>query len=105
LLLNFRWNREYQTSPEDHIKDGVLTRNRAERNKGFLKNMWKLPETYAIPNQEFFQAGVTGGIYDHPAIVNFMKRKGGRPETINFVQVNKTPQTEVVNYLKGEMKI
>jgi uncharacterized protein (DUF362 family) len=100
-----KWNREYMTSPQDQVKDGILTRNRAERNKGFLKRVWKLPEGHVPPNLEFFQAGVTGGIYDHPAVINFMKRKGGRPETLNFVQLNKNPQTEVVDYLKREMKI
>ena len=98
-----KWNREYMTSPEDHIKDGVVTRGRAERNKGFLKNNWKLPEGHVTPNLEFFQAGVTGGIYDHPAIVNFMKRKGGQPEKIQMEQLTSNPDSSVTEYLKKEI--
>jgi hypothetical protein len=100
-----KWNREYMTSPEDHIKDGILTRARAERNKGFLKTNWKLPDGHVTPDLVFFQAGTTGGIYDHPAIVNFMKRKGGRPEAVNFEQLTKNPVQAVSNYLIREMKV
>lgn len=100
-----KWNREYMTSPGDHIKDGILTRARAERNKGFLKNNWKLPDGHVTPDLVFFQAGTTGGIYDHPAIVNFMQRKGGRPEVINFEQLTKNPSKAVSNYLIREMKV
>jgi uncharacterized protein (DUF362 family) len=100
-----KWNREYMTSPEDHVKDGVLTRGRAERNKGFLKANWKLPDSHVTPNLVFFQAGTTGSIYDHPAMVNFMKRKGGRPEEVNFEQLTKNPSKAVPNYLIREMKV
>ncbi len=100
-----KWNREYMTSAENHLKEGVVTRARAERNKGFLKNNWKLPENDVVPNLEYFQPGVTGDIYDHPAIVNFMKRKGGQPEKINLDLLNPHPKPWVVKYLKHEMKI
>jgi uncharacterized protein (DUF362 family) len=100
-----KWNREYMTSAEDHMKEGVLTRARAERNKGFLKNMWKLPENDVVPDLTYFQPGVNGGIYDHPAIVNFMKRKGGQPDKLNLVLLNSHPKPWVEKYLKAEMKI
>jgi uncharacterized protein (DUF362 family) len=98
-----KWAREFMTSPEEHAKDGVLTKNRAARNKGFLKNMWKLPEGTEIADLVYFQAGDTGGIYDHPAMVNLMKRKGGRPEKIQFEQLTANPNAAVVEYLKREI--
>ncbi|HSR11285.1 MAG TPA: DUF362 domain-containing protein [Thermodesulfobacteriota bacterium] len=100
-----KWNREYMTAPADHIKEGILTRARAERNKGFLKNMWKLPEGHVTPDLVFFQAGTTGSVYDHPAIVNFMQRKGGRPDKVRFEQLNKHPVKAVPNYLLKEMTV
>jgi len=42
--------------------------------------------------------------YEHPAMVNFMKRKGGRPVMINFGQLTAHPNDAVVNYLKREIK-
>ena len=48
---------------------------------------------------------MTGGIYDHPAIVNFMKRKGGQPEKIQLEQLTKNPSKAVSNYLIREMKV
>ena len=98
-----KWAREFMTSADYHATDGKLTKNRAARNKGFLKNMWKLPEE-ETPDLVYFQAGDTGGIYDHPAIVNFMKRKGGRPERIHFEQLTANPNAVVVDYLKREIK-
>jgi len=42
--------------------------------------------------------------YEHPAMVNFMKQKGGRPVMINFGQLTAHPNDAVVNYLKREIK-
>jgi len=98
-----KWAREIMTSPEDHARDGGLTKNRAARNRGFLKTMWKLPDNHVTPDLVYFQAGDTGGTYDHPAMVNFMRRKGGRPEKINFVQLTANPNAAVVEYLKKEI--
>jgi len=39
---------------------------------------------------------VNSGIYDHPAIVNFMKRKGGRPEKIRLEQLTSNPDSSVM---------
>lgn len=99
-----KWSREFMTSAEDHAKDGAVTKGRAGRNKNFLKNNWKLPEGTEIADLVYFQAGDNGTIYDHPAMVSFMKRKGGRPEKIVFEQLTSNPNTAVVNYLKKEIK-
>jgi len=98
-----KWAREVMTAPEDHARDGALTKNRATRNRGFLRTMWKLPDNHVTPDLVYFQAGDTGGTYDHPAMVNFMRRKGGRPEKINFVQLTANPNAAVVEYLKKEI--
>jgi hypothetical protein len=92
------------TSAEDHAKDGVVTKGRAGRNKNFLKNNWKLPEGTDIPDLVYFQAGDNITTYEHPAMVNFMKRKGGRPAKINFEQLTANPNAAVVDYLKREIK-
>jgi uncharacterized protein (DUF362 family) len=99
-----KWAREFLTPAEDHAKDGVVTKARATRNKNFLKNNWKPPEGTEIKDLVYFQAGDTGTIYDHPALVNFMKRKGGRPAKINFEQLTANPEVAVVDYLKKEIK-
>jgi uncharacterized protein (DUF362 family) len=99
-----KWAREVMTSPEQHAKDGAMTKNRAAQNKAFLKNNWKLPQDTEIPDLVYFQPGETGTIYDHPAIVNFMKRKGGRPAKINFEQLTANPNGAVVDYLRREIK-
>jgi uncharacterized protein (DUF362 family) len=99
-----KWSREFMTSPEEHAKDGVITKGRAARNKGFLKNNWKLPDESGIGDLVYFQAGDNGTVYDHPAMVNCMKRKGGRPAKIHFEQLTENPNTTVVEYLKKEIK-
>ena len=99
-----KWAREFMTSAEEHAKDGAMTKRRAAQNKAFLKNNWKLPENTDIPDLVYFQPGETGTIYDHPAIVNFMKRKGGRPAKINFEQLTANPNGAVVDYLRREIK-
>ena len=99
-----KWAREFMTSAEDHTKDGVVTKGRAARNKNFLKSNWKLPEGTDIPDLVYFQAGDNIATSEHPAMVNFMKRKGGRPAKINFEQLTANPNAAVVDYLKREIK-
>jgi hypothetical protein len=99
-----KWAREFMTSAQDHAKDGVVTKGRAARNKNFLKNNWKLPQETDIPDLVYFQAGDNITTYEHPAMVNFMKRKGGRPAKINFEQLTANPNAAVVDYLKREIK-
>jgi uncharacterized protein (DUF362 family) len=99
-----RWAREFMTSAADHAEHGGLTKTRAKRNRGFLKKMWQLPEGTEIADLAYFQAGETGTIYDHPVMVNFMRRRGGRPETVHFEQLTANPSTGVVDYLNTEIQ-
>ena len=99
-----KWAREFMTSAEDHARDGVLTKARTTRNRSFLKSTWRLPEGAEIADLVYFQAGETGTIYDHPVMVNFMKRKGGRPERVDLEQLTANPSAAVVDYLKKEMR-
>ncbi|HWT79230.1 MAG TPA: DUF362 domain-containing protein, partial [Candidatus Methylomirabilis sp.] len=98
-----KWAREFMTSPEEHAKDGAVMKNPNARNNAFLKNSWKLPQSTVIPDLAYFQAGDTGTIYDHPAMVNFMRREGGRPEKIQFEQLSLNPDAAVVEYLRREI--
>jgi uncharacterized protein (DUF362 family) len=99
-----KWAREFMTSPDEHAKDGAVAKAGAARNKGFLKTMWKLPDDAAIPDLVYFQAGDTGTIYDHPVMVSFMKRKGGRPEKVHFEELTLNPSPAVADYLKREIR-
>jgi uncharacterized protein (DUF362 family) len=100
-----KWAREFMTSAEDHAKDGAVTKGRAGRNKNFLKNNWKLPEGTELPDLAYYQAGDNIKTCEHPAMVNFMKRKGGRPAEIRFEQLTANPNSAVVDYLKKEIKV
>jgi len=44
-------------------------------------------------------------VYCHPAIQNFMKRKGGSPEDIEWQSINQNPDSSVADYLKEWMNI
>jgi uncharacterized protein (DUF362 family) len=100
-----KWGREFVTSADDHAKDGALTRGRSMRNRSFLRAMWKLPEATEIADLAYFHAGETGTIYDHPAMVSFMRHKGGRPERIEFEQLTAHPSPAVVDYLKNQLMV
>ena len=99
-----KWSREFMTSPEQHAKDGAVTKARAARNKNFLRNNWKPPEGTEIGDLVYFQAGDNIKTSEHPAMVNFMKRKGGRPDKIHFEQLTANPNSAVVDYLKREIQ-
>jgi len=44
-------------------------------------------------------------IYCHPAIKNYMARKGGGPETLHWTQVNSAPDSSITDYMRGLLKI
>jgi hypothetical protein len=51
-------------------------------------------ETHAIDAFE------PGNLYNHPAIVNYLKRTGGRPRNIAVEELNRNPDRSVSEYLK-----
>jgi len=90
------WNRQFETPAYSRATTGSLTRWRAQINQLFLWWAWKShrgEETPAIPLWQ------PGNIYQHPAIVNYMIRNGGRPETIAWEQINRGPEQAVTDFL------
>jgi len=43
-------------------------------------------------------------LYNHPAIVNHLKRMGGLPRTISVEEIDKHPDSSVINYLRRQLK-
>ncbi|MBW1814255.1 MAG: DUF362 domain-containing protein, partial [Deltaproteobacteria bacterium] len=78
------WNREFETSSFAKATKGNISRLGSFINKKFVGKFWPADDT-DVPDFQVFRPG---NIYDHPAIINFMKRKGGKPEKIRWNQVN-----------------
>ncbi len=73
------WNRCVATPGYARATTGNLTRMRSAINQGFVWYVWRKRHTQTTPVIPFWQAG---SVYGHPSLINAMKRKGGRPETI-----------------------
>ena len=95
------WNREFETSFLGGAVKGNLSRLGSFANKKFVKKYWPGHDGDVAD----FQIFRPGRIYDHPAIVNFMKRKGGKPEKILWTQVNSIPDPSVPDYLNRLMAV
>ncbi|MCL4369127.1 MAG: DUF362 domain-containing protein [Actinobacteria bacterium] len=66
---------------------------------------------FATPPDELATAGAgmrsayrPGDIYQHPAVVNIMRRKGISQPGIGWEQLNQGPDDSVIEYLKKQMK-
>jgi uncharacterized protein (DUF362 family) len=95
-----QWNREFNTSGLSSATLGNVTRFRSVLNKFFLGKIWEGDmerETPALPMYR------PGNIYNHPAIVNFLSRRGGRPEKIIWNQINKIPDQGVSSYINKQL--
>ncbi len=95
------WNREVETPAYSKATTGRITKLRSRINKGFVWVAWNSQRGVETPGIPLWQPG---NIYDHPCIVNFMGRKGGRPENIAWEQINTGPDKAVVDYLTNELK-
>jgi uncharacterized protein (DUF362 family) len=103
-LLSFAWllwNREFETSAFARATKGNVSRLGSFINKKFVGKYWP-SDNSDIPDFQVFRPG---SIYDHPAIINFMKRKRGKPDTIRWNQVNAVSDTSIPGYLNQLMKI
>ena len=95
------WNREFETSFIAKATKGNVSRLGSFINKRFVEKYW--PEKDVdVKNFNVFRPG---HIYDHPTIVNFMKRKGGKPTGINWQSVNEIDDNSVSTYLKQQMMV
>jgi len=63
--------------------------------------MWPDKDGRETPAIDYFEPG---NLYNHPAIVNYLRRMGGRPRSIGVEEINNQPDSSVVTYLKRQMK-
>jgi hypothetical protein len=63
--------------------------------------MWPDKDGRETPAIDYFEPG---NLYNHPAIVNYLKRNGGRPRNIAVEELNNQPDSSVIDYLKNQMK-
>jgi uncharacterized protein (DUF362 family) len=103
-VLAYAWllyNREFETSFFDVGITGRLTKMRSFINKGFVWYTWEDSDYHETPKISLF---IPGSIYAHPSIMNFMKRKGGRPANIGWEQVNAPAGSEkMADYINGKI--
>lgn len=94
------WNREHETSALAKLTRGNIQRFRSFINKKLIDMVWKPGDDEKIAEMPVFSAGV---IHDHPAILNHMIRKGGKPGRINWQSVNEAANDTVSSYLIQKM--
>jgi uncharacterized protein (DUF362 family) len=97
-----QWNRQFETSSIAHMTMGSHTKSRSRYNKRFSDRMWPDKDGRETPPIDYFKPG---NLYNHPAIINNLKRMGGRPRNIAVVELNKQPDSSVIEYLKGQLKV
>ena len=96
-----QWNRHFETSSIAHMTMGRPTKSRSRYNKRFSDRMWPDKDGRETPAIDYFEPG---NLYNHPAIVNYLKRIGGRPSIIAVEEINNQPDSSVINYLKRQLK-
>jgi uncharacterized protein (DUF362 family) len=96
-----QWNRQFETSSIAHMTMGSHTKSRSRYNKQFSDRMWTDKDGRGTPPIDYFEPG---NLYNHPAIVNYLKRMGGRPHSIAVEEINKQPDSSVIDYLKRQFK-
>ena len=70
-------------------------------NKKFSDRMWPDKNGHETPAINYFEPG---NLYNHPAIINYLKRIGGRPRIIAIEEINKQPDSSVIDYLRRQLK-
>ena len=96
-----QWNRQFETSSIAHMTMGSHTKSRSRYNKQFSDRMWPDKSGRGTPPIDYFEPG---NLYNHPAIVNHLKRMGGLPRNIAVEDLNKQQDTSVIDYLKRQLK-
>ena len=95
-----QWNRQFNTSYFSKMTTGQITKLRSVINKVFVWKTWDGNEKEGTSSIPMF---IPGDIFDHPSIYNFMKRNGGKPQSIVWKSLNKNPDTSVTNYIKRQI--
>lgn len=93
------WNRVFETSYFAKVTKGKVSRFGSFINKKFVGKYWPKEDG----DVEDFSVFRPGYIYDHPAIMNCMQRKGGKPMGINWKSVNKLEDHSISAYLNRQM--
>ena len=96
-----QWNRKFETSSIAHMTMGSHTKSRSRYNKQFSDRMWPDKDGRGTPPIDYFEPE---SLYNHPAIVNHLKRMGGRPRSIAVEEINKQPDSSVIDFLKRQLK-
>ena len=96
-----QWNRQFETSSIAHMTMGRPTKSRSGYNKRFSDRMWPDKDGRETPAIDYFEPG---NLFNHPAIVNYLKRMGGRPRSIAVEELNNQPDSSVIDYLKRQLK-
>ena len=97
-----QWNRQFETSSFSHMTMGGLTKKRSYHNKRFTDQTWPSKNGHGTPPIDYFEPG---NLYDHPAIVNYLKRMGGLPRQITVEELNQNADRTVMDYIKNQMKV
>ena len=91
------WNREFKTSYLAKATKGNVSRFGSFINKKFVGKYWP-EEDREIEDFSVFRPSQ---LYDHPAIVNYMQRKGGKPTGINWKSVNENADNSMGWMIQG----
>ena len=94
------WNRDFETSFFTKATKGNVSRFGSFINKKFVEKFWPSDDLDVAG----FQVFRPGDIYDHPAVMNFMRRKGGRPGKVGWQQVNGLSDKSIPGYITRLMK-
>ncbi len=95
-----QWNREFNTSGLAKVTKGNVQRFRSFFNRKLIERTWEPADDVEIADLPIFTAGI---IHDHPAILNHMIRRGGKPAGINWKSVNEIEENSISTYLKQQM--
>ena len=97
-----QWNRQFETSSFSHMTMGGFTQKRSYHNQRFTDNTWPSKNGRATLPIDYFEPG---NLYDHPAIINYLKRMGGLPRQIAVEELNQNDDRTVMDYIKNQLKV
>jgi len=76
-------------------------KNRAVRNRAFMKYVWSLPDG-EVPDLPTFQAG---DIYKHPAILNYIRLNRNQNVRFSVRELNENSDAKARLFLQGQLMV
>jgi len=76
-------------------------KNRAVRNRAFMKYVWSLPDG-EVPDLPTFQAG---DIYKHPAILNYIRLNSDQNVRFSVRELNQNSDAKARLFLQGQLMV